>query len=263
MPIPDTTMPFAQTYIFASTVRNKLTKQASNPNSSLRVLVTQANMLDNIMDHLAEETDKRVTKHMSSQVESDQKHVSFQLPERKIQQGVSTKVTEYEVGSDSDSDSDSDSYSDDDDEDESDSDSDYYYYSDSEEEEEIQIPSIQIAKVQSFKQLPSMDLSQYTIQEEEEDEYDEGVEEDRGDEEIPELSRSTSLTDDENSSLSDEEDLNQSNYTFDADSSYVSYHDKKSKDVSKQDNLLITRSTDHFEASHRESPNTFAIENIF
>lgn len=260
MPIPDTTMSFAQTYIFASTVRNKLTKQASNPNSSLRVLVTQANMLDNIMDHLAEETDKRVTKHISPSVESD-KHVSFELPERKIQQGVSTKVTEYEVGSDSDSDSDSDSYSDDD-EDDSESDSDYYYYSDSDEEEEIQIPSIQIAKVQSFKQLPSMDLSRYTI-EEEEDEYDEEVEEDKGDEEIPELSRSTSLTDDENLSLSDDEDLNQSNYTFAADSNYTSYHDRKSKDESKQNNLLITRSTEHFEASHSASPNTFAIENIF
>ncbi len=94
----------------------------------------------------------------------------LQLPERKRHQGVSTNVTEYEVGSESDSDSDSDSYSDDDDQ--SDSDSDYYYSSD--DEEETQVPSIQIAKVQSYKQLPSMDLSKYSIEEENEEDLEEG-----------------------------------------------------------------------------------------
>lgn len=260
MPIsPDTTMSFAQTYIFASTVRSKLTKQASNPNSSLRVLVTQANMLDNVMDHLAEETEKRVTKNVSfSTAEDDHKHVSFQLPERKRHQGISTNVTEYEVGSESDSDSDSDSYSDDDDQ--SDSDSDYYYSSD-DEEEETQVPSIQIAKVQSFKQLPCMDLSKYSIEEENE----EDVEDEEEEEEIPELSRSISLTDDENLSLSDDEDLDESNYTYATDSGYPAYHsqDRKSEDSSEQHNLIITRSSDHYDAGHNSSPNTYAIENIF
>lgn len=248
---PDTTMSFAQTYIFASTIRNKLTKQASNPNSSLRVLVTQANMLDNVMDHLAEETDKRVTRNMSFSTEDDHKHVSFQLPERK-RQGASTNVTEYEVGSESDSDSDSDSYSDDDDE--SDSDSDYYYSSD--DEEETQVPPIQIAKVQSFKQLPSMDLSNYSIEEENEEEEEE---------EIPELSRSISLTDDENSSLTDDEDLDESNYTYATDSGYPSYHNqnRKNEDSSEKHNLIITRSSDHYNAGPNSSPSTYAIENIF
>ena len=257
MPIsPDTTMSFAQTYIFASTVRSKLTKQASNPNSSLRVLVTQANMLDNVMDHLAEETEKSVTKNMSFSAEDDHKHVSFQLPERKRHQGVSTNVTEYEVGSESDSDSDSDSYSDDDDQ--SDSDSDYYYSSD--DEEEIQVPLIQIAKVQSFKQLPSMDLSKYSIEEEENEKDLEEAEE-----EIPELSRSISLTDDENSSLSDDEDQDESNYTYATDSGYPSYHNqnRNNEESSEQHNIILSRSSDHYDAGHNSSPNTYAIENIF
>lgn len=255
---PDKTMSFAQTYIFAATIRNKLTKQASNPNSSLRVLVTQANMLDNVMDHLSEETEKRVSKNASSTAD-DHKHVSFQLPERKREQGISTNVTEYELVSESESDSDSDSYSDDDDQ--SDSDSDYYYSSD--DEEEIQAPSIQIAKVQSFKQLPSMDLSKYSI--EEDNEEDNEAEDEEGDEEIPELSRSISLSDDENMSLSDDEDIDASNYTYATDSGYPLHHNqtKENEDSSEKHNLIITRSSDHYNAGHKPSTNTYAIENFF
>lgn len=98
-------MSFASSYVLASKVRSKLTRQAADPKSSLRSLVLQANMLDNIMDHIATKTEK---------VKSDK--VTFSLPEPRREPVASgPSVTEYEVDSDSDSDMsdsefDSDSY---------------------------------------------------------------------------------------------------------------------------------------------------------
>lgn len=42
----------AQTYLLASKVKQKLTKEAVNPNANLRILVCQANLLDNLMESL-------------------------------------------------------------------------------------------------------------------------------------------------------------------------------------------------------------------
>lgn len=42
----------AQTYLLASKVKQKLTKEAVNPNANLRIIVCQANLLDNLMESL-------------------------------------------------------------------------------------------------------------------------------------------------------------------------------------------------------------------
>lgn len=109
-------MSFAETYVMASKVRSKLTRQAANPKTLLVLLVLQANMLDNLMDTIAEETKKR-----------RETHVSFSVPEKR-HTSVEPSVTEYEVESDSDDDLDYDSDPDVVEfESELESDDDYYY----------------------------------------------------------------------------------------------------------------------------------------
>lgn len=200
-----TSMTFAQSYILASRVRSKLTKEASNPKSSLRVLVTQANMLDNLMDHIATETAKRNQKLRAVSIQEDNeeaidsdsesdsdsedeeeeefevgqsRRVSFDLSTPRGRQ-LHTSVAEYEVESDSDSEDDSDF--------DSDSDSDYYYSSDDEEISEgtasAQYDATQAldqlrrsagATQSMFKELPSVNLHYLSpiTEEEAEDESD-------------------------------------------------------------------------------------------
>lgn len=179
-------MSFAESYVLASKVRSKLTKEAANPKTSLRSLVLQANMLDNLMDHIAEQAEKKKASK-----------VSFAVPEKPtpvtISRGRGPLVTEYELESDSDSDSDFDSDSDYDSgsesEDyefgqfaESDEEDDYYYSSDEEDTDVVQ-SSVALASVKNYKKLPVIDLSGghdlLVIFEEQEDG-------------LPELSRSTS-----------------------------------------------------------------------
>lgn len=180
-------MTFAESFVLASRVRSKLTKEASNPKTSLRSLVLQANMLDNLMDHIAVESEKRrfATK------------VSFSVPEKPMERGRGPSVTEYEVDSDSDSD-----FSDSEDESEHDfilhdsevSDEDDYYYSSDGEEMPL---STALASVQSYKNLPVIDLSSshhlLVIFEEESEQMD-----------MPELTRSTSMSD---SDLDEEDEM--------------------------------------------------------
>ncbi|KAK6454231.1 uncharacterized protein RJT20DRAFT_130268 [Scheffersomyces xylosifermentans] len=220
---------FAQTYILASKVRSKLTKEASNPKSSLRNLVVQANMLDNLMDYISEETEKR----------SKVAHVKFDLADRTSSPSTSTStgststtnyktsITEYEIDSDSDSDSDDDDADyyyddeeeeDDDDEEESDSD-DYYYYSDSDEVEDMEeehdlseltkltAPMVASPKPSTYKQLPYINLSLNSIEEVdeddlvEEDELSQDSEEDTNEPasptDIPELYHCESMSEEE------------------------------------------------------------------
>lgn len=152
-------MSLALSYLLASKVRAKLTKDASNPKTSLRTLVVQANMLDNLMDHIASQNTKRAEKLLQ---------VKFDIPHRSPT-ATSTTVQEYEVEeeSDSDFDSDFDSESDSDteydyqydetDEEEYDSD-DYYYSSEEEEEEEEQQPQPQhnTFKLSTIEEEPEM-----------------------------------------------------------------------------------------------------------
>lgn len=122
--------------MLASRVRLKLTRNAANPKLPLRLLVLQANMLDNLMDHISSQYETR---------KSESKTVSFAVDESPKKRNVSVlrgrgpTVTEYEVESDSDLDldsdseldlgfSDSDSDYDSDEEEEEDEDADDYYY---------------------------------------------------------------------------------------------------------------------------------------
>ena len=193
---------FAQTYILASKVRNKLTKEAQSPKSSLRNLVVQANMLDNIMDYISEETAKRTREYESIR---KQKSSSIQFAPSPLRSNYKTSITEYEIDEDS---SDDEDYSDeemedssDDDEDEEEllqqqqpegvyyeevddedeesetsscyseeeSDDDYYIYSDEDIVKEEQIP--RSLPITSFNTLPTIDLSLDTITEEEEEDH--------------------------------------------------------------------------------------------
>lgn len=184
-------MSFAELYVLASKVRSKLTRQAANPKASLRSLVLQANMLDNLMDHIAVESEKRKAAPPAK--------VSFALPEKPQAQSVGPSVTEYEIDYDSASDDDDDYDFDDYTENthtvyylsdsESDSDSDDYYYLSDEEEEEDLSPSL------LYRHLPTIDLSDMHLHRsllviEEETE------------EMPELARS-SLTSDSDSEIED------------------------------------------------------------
>lgn len=113
---PTTMSSLAESYILASKVRSKLTREAANPRTSLRSLVLQANMLDNLMDHITVAAEKKQA----------QAKVSFSLPQPKrspLYYGSS--VTEYEVESDSDS--------------EDDDDDDYYFSSDDEDDMDIAV----------------------------------------------------------------------------------------------------------------------------
>ncbi|CAK9442245.1 uncharacterized protein LODBEIA_P59880 [Lodderomyces beijingensis] len=268
-------MSFAQTYILASKVRAKLTKEAASPKASLRNLVTQANMLDNLMDYISEETEKRTRR---DQEQREKRRVSFSEPDGhkpRVSSGLSaspsykTSIVEYEIDSDSDdddddedvADGDDDEYKDDevhqlsgvifdqssssknynhiphmsseeadDDDTESDSDSDsassmysssdndsddYYIYSDEEDESAgDKIPrSFSIPASPSYRELPTLNVTMNSIAEEEEADAEEEEEEEifseaevsdddtiTGDDlegHMPELSRTHSLTDDD------------------------------------------------------------------
>lgn len=84
-------MSFAQTYILALKVRLKLTHDAGASNVSLRRLVVQANMLDTLMDLIAEQ---QLAKHHEPVLETV-------MEDR-------TEVTTYEVDSDEDDELDND-----------------------------------------------------------------------------------------------------------------------------------------------------------
>lgn len=208
-----TSMTFAQSYLLASKVRSKLTKEASSPKSSLRVLVTQANMLDNIMDHIAAESAKRKQIHNVILEDTDEeevdevegfsqpslsRRVSFDLSSSR-ESPSSTSVSEFEIEVESDSDSEFDS--------QSDSDSDYYYSSEEEDDEytaqhnaQESLNEIQRSASQSiFSDLPTASLQYNHINSHLEVELDESEDSEADDDhsEIPELSHSLSLTDDE------------------------------------------------------------------
>ncbi|EGW30058.1 uncharacterized protein SPAPADRAFT_63675 [Spathaspora passalidarum NRRL Y-27907] len=219
---------FAQTYILASKVRSKLTKEAASPKASLRHLVVQANMLDNIMDYISEETERRtIQQREKSKLQQQQKaapqvqaHVTFNIPVKPVNH-TNTSVTEYELG-DSDPESDSEDedveqfsplifrpansiVEEDDDDDftssdsESDSD-DYYYYSDSdevEEDEEEQQQAQSPDNLPVFRELPVMNLSAIEEEDEDEDSYSSDSESEDSILSLPDLSDSYSLTDDE------------------------------------------------------------------
>lgn len=136
-------MSLSETYSLASRVRAKLNREAANPRASLHNLVTQANMLDNIMDHIDHETHQRVVSAKKiSEVAFDESH--------------KTSVTEYEVDPDSDSDSeDEDEYA-------------LEYESDEDDFSDEEELLIEVATVKLYKQSPSLTLTSILEEEEEE-----------------------------------------------------------------------------------------------
>lgn len=143
-------------------------------------------MLDNLMDHISAQAEKKRAAKVSFAIPEDRNSVP-------VSRSSGPSVVEYELESESDSESDSDFESDDSVSELdgihistfSESDDDDYYYS-SEEEDDIEIvqSSAALASFKSYKLLPVMNLSAS---------YDLSViyEEDL-EEELPELSRSTS-----------------------------------------------------------------------
>lgn len=142
-------MSFAELYVLASKVRSKLTRQAANPKASLRSLVVQANMLDNLMDHIESEKQKAA---------QQPRRVSFSLPQKPQSPNAGPSVNEYEIDYDSASDDEDDYYNIDRSTEstvyslsdlDSDSDSDDFYYLSDEEDEPSAL----------YRHLPTIDLS--------------------------------------------------------------------------------------------------------
>lgn len=199
-------MSFAELYVLASKVRSKLTREAFNPKTSLRLLVLQANMLDNLMDHIAVETEKK-KKATAAAATSRAPRVSFSLPEKpKVAPVAGPSITEYEIDYDSASDSDEDDYYDDfelaaagnnsnavyysgSDEDESESDSDDYYYYLSDEEEEDAEEEYRLTPSLSYRQLSDLRSFEMPLH------RTLSVIEEEAEEDMPELARSTLVSD--------------------------------------------------------------------
>lgn len=198
-------MSLAELYVLASKVRSKLTREAANPKTSLRLLVLQANMLDNLMDHILLESERKKAEQAAASASSAPRtmpRVSFSLPSKPAPVVAGPSVTEYEIDYDSASDSDSDDDYDDDDVEEaasmtashtvyysgsdssdSDEDDDDYYFLLDEEEDEYSLRPAQL-----YKKLPAFDLSLPHLQSQL------SVIEEEG-EEMPELAKSTSVSD--------------------------------------------------------------------
>lgn len=168
-------MSLAQSYVLASKVRSKLTRDASNPKTALRNLVVQANMLDNLMDHISDENAKRVSKL---------NQVKFEIPKRtsNLSHEYQTSVLAYEVSDESDSDSDSDfdsgSENEESENEEYDNDEEYdsddYYYSSEEEEveeevEEEPMPAFKLSTIVEEPEVPELSVSSSTDESENEE----------------------------------------------------------------------------------------------
>ncbi|ODV93893.1 hypothetical protein PACTADRAFT_4789 [Pachysolen tannophilus NRRL Y-2460] len=91
----------AQTYLLASKVKSKLTKEAINPNADLRILVCQANLLDNLMDSLSSK--KPLPNFQSEYNGGGNRFVDFSSDENEESNGgsnnsfYSTQVTTREI----------------------------------------------------------------------------------------------------------------------------------------------------------------------
>lgn len=221
-------MSFASTYVLASRVRSKLTKQAADPKSSLRNLVLQANMLDNLMDHISTKTKNLKT----------QSSVQFSVPEPVKHEMHAAgdrvngpSVTEYEIDSDLDLDFDSDSDSDS----EYDSDSDEYSYS--------EMDTVEPVSFARKNTMPVIDLasdSQLLVIAEEVDE-----------DEVPDLTHLMSSSESESDS---EDSLPHYVYTS---SKYAQSNDK----LASIDSVLRTGGA-NFAAHHERHDAIYSVESM-
>lgn len=167
-------MSFAQTYILASKVRSKLTREAQSPKSSLRNLVVQANMLDNIMDYISDETKRRTSEKLTSKTNTQKSSSGYLSPESSVvqfaptpvRQAYKTSITEYEIDSDS---SDDDEEEDEDDEDDNEDD---YFYEDGQNDYD-DLDDYEDSVVMEQDELAAIKGVYYEEDQEEEEEEDE------------------------------------------------------------------------------------------
>lgn len=152
-------MSVSDTYLLASKARSKLQYEASRNDHDLRILVSHANMLDNIMDSLAQRRRKQQADAIlinESQVQSN-KPVTFELskPDRQSQESHYEVYEEEEEYSDEYEDEYEDSYFDEeeDDDDEDDDDLDYDLFEDC---QLVSNRAYQTNKVQ-YRSLPTVD----------------------------------------------------------------------------------------------------------
>jgi hypothetical protein len=107
-------MPQSEMYFLAARARSKLTKEASRGDHDLRVLVSHANLLDSLMDSLADQRRRAAEKRAHA---TQATKVSFQLPAA-ARSSVHVADTDDEEDNYSESDSDYESESDSDDDEE-------------------------------------------------------------------------------------------------------------------------------------------------
>jgi hypothetical protein len=106
---PKPKMSLTQTYYLAHTARRKLSKEASRADHDLRILVSHANLLDNLMLELSNaEQEQQRWVDRTAVSDSHNKNRQFTSEEQHIQWADQTTV-EYVEESSEDSDSDSDS----------------------------------------------------------------------------------------------------------------------------------------------------------
>jgi hypothetical protein len=215
----------------------------------MRKLVLQANMLDNIMDYISDETSKKVALK-AARVATKAANTQVHFAEPIVQIVSSTSVTEYEVDSESDDDSD---YSDEDD---------YYYYSDDEEQDMDDELVVNL----STKQIPVLNLSVIEEEDEVEDDvieytpssYNQDIvmsEETGASHDMPELCRTTTLSDDE------EELADKSNYSLErvhsnlpeTRSTHNILYPNKSKSSNMNTTSLFTINNDNKLDHHRQN----------
>lgn len=157
-------MSLTETYLLASKARSKLTREASRQDHDLRVLVSHANMLDNLMDSLAQH---RYNKQQQQQ-QQQTAVVTFAEPASPASYDEDDQELEYVYADDESSDDDESQYSDDEEEDDDeDNDDEYTVF------EDIELPSTRIynSKNKQYKVLPTVDEAPL-----EEYEYDEDTE---------------------------------------------------------------------------------------
>lgn len=266
MPLIDSSMSLAQTYILASKVRSKLMKEAAQPNSRLRVLVGQANMLDNLMDYIDTESSRRNTEKEDLKRRDElsiENRVKFSVPDAPShRRNEQTSIVEYEIDSDSESDED---FSESDGESESDLDSESDLSTDSDIEEVDLGVENGLARIQSFRSLPYFDVTLTSVEEvsdesdelsEDSDEYTYGHEH-----ELPELTKSASLTDDEDFEPSTPIDYSNAAHAF-----YLhKKHENSAHDlVGRQGNLnfLALSCTHDFQHHHQRHDAVYSLEHI-
>lgn len=179
-------MSLADTCLLASKAKSKLTREALRQDHDLRILVSHANMLDNLMDSLAERRYKRqqqvqpiLATEVSDSTSNDYPAPTFQLPEHKSsfdsfddeQQYTEEELSDEESQYSSDNEDEFGGYEDEDYDDEEEEDDDYSMF------EDCQLPSSRIYQTRNkpYKVLPTVDeapLEEYDDYYDEEEQYD-------------------------------------------------------------------------------------------